>query len=292
MVQHNLDVYQKCHDAHQRRCLACNSLYNRNQTVAVGSRAHSLSKNQLEEANWGPNQEVADRSMHSNSTDYDTEGDQDMERVLTVMPSLTALPMASSFPQLPATGSRAGLQELQPPPMLPSAFPSAIGPALLRQDAMHGMPLAFEAGQAEKVMQSSGVVLSSDDDALPGLVSSDEEDTPPGLETVVLMPNTDALMPHIDVLMPSTGLLMFSMEQLHAALDFRLQMFAAAMESEKKEEMKKEGDNDEHLDEDVAPENGRNKDATSGEEKDGCWLQRPHIDTSHCSPRYLLSYFP
>ncbi len=55
LAQHNLHAYQKCHVAHQRRRLAHNILYNRNQTVTVGSRAHSLSKNQLEEANRGPN---------------------------------------------------------------------------------------------------------------------------------------------------------------------------------------------------------------------------------------------
>ncbi len=270
LVQHNLDLYQKCHIAHQRRCLACNSLFNQNQTVAVGSAAHSLSKNQLEDANRGLNREVADRSMHGDSTDYDTEGDDDMQQVLAVMPSLTALPLASSFPQPPATSSRAGLQELQSLPTPPSTFPSAIGLALLRHDAMHGMPLAFEAEQAEKVMQSSGAVLTSDeDDAPPGLISSDEEDALPRLEAVVLMPNTDTLMPHIDVLMPSTGLLMFSMEQLHVALDSHLQMFTAMTEDEKKEETKKEGDDDEHLDEDVTLENGQNKDAASGEEKDG-----------------------
>ncbi len=51
LAQHNLDACQKCHITHQHRCLACNSQYHRNQTIAVGSRAHSLSKNQLEEAN-------------------------------------------------------------------------------------------------------------------------------------------------------------------------------------------------------------------------------------------------
>ncbi len=71
--------------------------------------------------------------------------------------------------------------------------------------------------------------------------------------------------------MPSTGLLMFSMEQLHAALDSHPQMFAAATENKKKEETKKEGDNDEHLDEDVAPKDGQNKDAACGEEKHSSW---------------------
>ncbi len=51
LAQYNLDAYQKCHIAHQRRRLACNSLYWRNWTTAAGLRVHSLSKNQLEEAN-------------------------------------------------------------------------------------------------------------------------------------------------------------------------------------------------------------------------------------------------
>ncbi len=51
LVQYNLDAYQKCHVAHQHRRLACNSLYWRNRTTAAGLRVHSLSKNQLEEAN-------------------------------------------------------------------------------------------------------------------------------------------------------------------------------------------------------------------------------------------------
>ncbi len=209
---------------------------------------------------------MADRSAHGDSADYDTEGDEDMERVLTVMPSLTNLPLAPSAPQPPATSSGAGLQELPSPPTLPSTFPSAIGPALLRQDAVHGMPPASEAGQAGKATRSPEAVLSSDeDDAPPRLetvTSSDEEDMPPGLEAVVLMPR-------IDMLMPSTGLLMFSMEQLHAALDSHLQMFTATTESEEKEETKKEGEDDEHLDENVMPEDGQDKDAASGEDKDG-----------------------
>ncbi len=55
MAQHNLNVYQGYHNAHQYRRLACNSLFHQNRTVAAGSRVHSLSKNQLEEANRGLN---------------------------------------------------------------------------------------------------------------------------------------------------------------------------------------------------------------------------------------------
>ncbi len=51
MAQHNLSIYQECHDAHQYRRLARNSLFHWNRTVAAGSRVHLLSKNQLEEAN-------------------------------------------------------------------------------------------------------------------------------------------------------------------------------------------------------------------------------------------------
>ncbi len=55
MAQHHQNVYQKCHDAHALRRLARNSLFNQNRAVAAGSRAYSLSKDQLEEANRGLN---------------------------------------------------------------------------------------------------------------------------------------------------------------------------------------------------------------------------------------------
>ncbi len=144
-ARHHLDAYKKCHDVHQRRRLSRNVRYYRCEPVEVGSWAYSLSKNQLEEANRGPNHEVPDRSMDGNSTDYDSEGDEGMQLVIALMPSLMALPLATSFPQPPATGSGAGLQELQLPPTLPSTFPSAIGPALLKQDAICIMPPASEA---------------------------------------------------------------------------------------------------------------------------------------------------
>ncbi len=74
-------------------------------------------------------------------------------------------------------------------------------------------------------------------------------------------------MPRIDVLMPSTGLLTFSMDQLHAALDSCLQMFAATTEDNgKKEDEKKE--DDKHMGHDVTPD-GQNKDAADEEEKGG-----------------------
>ncbi len=62
---------------------------------------------------------------------------------------------------------------------------------------------------------------------------------------------------------------MFSMEQLHMALDSRPQMFTAMTESEKKENKKNKGKDDEHVDQGVMPEDGQNKDTTSGEDKDG-----------------------
>ncbi len=157
---------------------------------------------------------MADRSPDDYSTDYDTEGDDDMQQVMASMPSLTALPLAPTFPQPPATGSGAGLQELQPPQLPPSTFPSALGPAMLEWNALHYKLPASEAEQAEEVAQSPEATHSSDDE-------------PPGLEPVTLMPNTDMLVPRIDVVLPSTGLLMFSMDQLHAALDSRLQTFEA-----------------------------------------------------------------
>ncbi len=78
LADHNLNAYRNCHISHQRRRLARNCLYYRNQTIPVGMRAYSLSKDQLEEANRGPNHEVADRSPDGYSTDYDSEGDQEM----------------------------------------------------------------------------------------------------------------------------------------------------------------------------------------------------------------------
>ncbi len=267
LAKHNLDVYQKCHVIHQYRCLAHNSLYRRNQTVAVGSPAHSLSKNQLEEANRGPNHEVADHSMDGYSTDYDTEGDDDMQQVLALMPSLTALLLASFFPQPPAINNGAGLQGLQPSPLPLSTFSSALGPTLLRQNATLSVPPAIGAVQAEKATGSLKAKFSSDEDkAPPGLISPDEEDKSPGLEADMLMTWANVLMPCVDVVMPSTGLLTFSMDQLHAALDSHPQMFAATMDNGKKEDTKKE--DDEHVGHDVTPD-GQDEDAADEEEKGG-----------------------
>ncbi|MCP4676427.1 MAG: hypothetical protein GY854_13125, partial [Deltaproteobacteria bacterium] len=87
LAKHNLNACQKCHAAHQYRRLARNVRYYRNETVNVESGVHSLSKNQLEEANRGPNHEVPDRSMDGYSTDYDSEGDEGMQLVIAPMPS-------------------------------------------------------------------------------------------------------------------------------------------------------------------------------------------------------------
>ncbi|MCP4545417.1 MAG: hypothetical protein GY835_02985, partial [bacterium] len=151
----------------QRRHFARIIIYKQNWTVATGSIAHSLSKNQLEEINRGPNGEVPDRSADGYSTDYDSEGDEDMEQILASMPPL---PAQSLMP--PTTDSGAGEDEFQPPDPFPSA------------KELSPLPLAFGVEQACKWPQSVDEVPSSDEDP-PGLEpvpSSDDE--PPGLEPV------------------------------------------------------------------------------------------------------------
>ncbi len=143
---YNQSIYQKYHDNHVLRWLARNSLFNRNKAIAAGSRAYSLSKNQLEKKNQGLEEKVPDRSAQGDSTDYDMEGDENMQKVLAILPPLTALPLAPSMtPQPPATSSRAGLQE--PPP------PSKEEQASLSHKGIHYMPPASDAGQAERLKE-------------------------------------------------------------------------------------------------------------------------------------------
>ncbi len=143
-------------------------MYNQNRTVTAGSVAHSLSKNQLEEINRGPNHEVPDRSVDGYSTDYDSEGDEGMELIVASMPSLTAWSLVPSFPQPPTTDSGAGVHEFQPP----DPFPSTNEPSPVEWNAFYFRPPALEAEQANKVAQSVEEVPSSDEE-------------PPGLEPVL-----------------------------------------------------------------------------------------------------------
>ncbi len=50
-AQRNLDLYQKCHAAHQYRRMTRNRQYSRDQVVAEGSEGYSQSKALLEEVN-------------------------------------------------------------------------------------------------------------------------------------------------------------------------------------------------------------------------------------------------
>ncbi|MCP4549154.1 MAG: hypothetical protein GY835_22095, partial [bacterium] len=181
-------------------------MYKQNRTVATGSIAHSLSKNQLEDINRGLTSEIPDRSDDGYSTDYDSEGDEGMELILASMPPL---PAQSLVP--PTTDSGAGEDEFQPPDPFPSA--KEVSPS----------PLAFGAGQAREWLQLAEEVLSSDEEP-PGLMSS-SDDEPPGVEPVLLVAEAEELPkmkvvlppeagmrpPHIEMLLHSTGLLSLSM---------------------------------------------------------------------------------
>ncbi len=115
-ARHNQSVYQKYHDTHMLRQLARNRVFDQGKAIAQG-RAYSLSKNQLEKKNRGEEEKVPQRSAQGDSSDYDTEGDDNMQKVLATLPPLPALPLApSTTSQPPATGSRAGPQESPLPP--------------------------------------------------------------------------------------------------------------------------------------------------------------------------------
>ncbi|MCP4546847.1 MAG: hypothetical protein GY835_10330, partial [bacterium] len=116
VAQYNLSKFQKCHIAHQCRRFARIVMYKQNRTIAAGSIAHSLSKNQLEDVNRGPTGEIPDRSNDGYSTDYDSEGEVGMELILASMPPL---PPQALMPPTPDSG--AGKDEFQPPDPFPSA---------------------------------------------------------------------------------------------------------------------------------------------------------------------------
>ncbi len=220
------------------------------------------------------------------------------------MPSLMYLPLAPSMTRPPATDSGAGLQDIPPPLTLPnmvglalvrqdatigvpldpfvsalaptilewnasyyqppaSKAEQAMGPIMLEWNALHDQPPAPEAAQAKEVVQLIKKVPSLDDE-LPGLVSPFDDKK----RTVMLLRRAGEWPPCDDLVMPGTGprLLTFSMDQLHAALDTRPQMFETAIDKEKKEEKKKE--EDEHAGHNVALD-GQGKDADKEEEKGG-----------------------
>ncbi len=138
------------------------------------------------------------------------------------------------------------------------------------------MPPALEAEQAKEVAQSATETYSSDDEP-PGLVSSFDDEK----KTAMLPPGAGEWPPRIDMVMPSTGLLTFSMDQMHAALDSRPQLFAMMTEDkEKKEEKKEDG---KHMGQDAMPD-GQGKDAVDEEEKGGG--PRHHcVVTPRCPPK-------
>ncbi len=185
---------------------------------------------------------MPDHSLHGDSSDYDTEGDEDMQKVLAIMPSLITLPLAPSISRPPATGSRSGLQET-PPPSLPPSSPSKIEQVSLSRNTIHSTPPAPKAGQAEKASWSLRAVTFFDE----------AETAPPGL-----VPTKSG-----------AGVPMLNMEQLQAALDSCPQTFTATKESKKREDKKKEGKDDEYMDQDVMLEDGQDKDTAGGEDKDG-----------------------
>ncbi|MCP4545555.1 MAG: hypothetical protein GY835_03680, partial [bacterium] len=156
VAQHNLSAYQKCHVAHQYRRFTQIVMYKQDLTVAAGSVAHSLSKNQLEEINRGPTGEIPDRSDDGYSTDYDSEGDEGMELILASM-----LPLPAQLLMPPTTDSGAGEDEYQPPDPFPSAKESSPSPP------------AFGARQAREWPQLAEEVPSSDEEP-PGLMPSSD----------------------------------------------------------------------------------------------------------------------
>ncbi len=252
VAQDNLRAYQECHVMHQCRRFARIVMYKQNRTVATGSISHSLSRNQLEETNRGPTGEIPGCSDDGYSTDYDSEGDEGMERILASMPSQ---PPRSVMP--PTTDGGAGEDAFQPPDPFPS------------ERETPPLPPASEAVQAYEWLPSDEP-LSSDDEP-PGLESSsDHED-----KAVMPPPGASKQLSHIDLVLSGTGppLLTFSMDQLAAAVDLAwatcLQMFKTATDKElKKEEAKKEEEEDECMDGNVALD-GQDQDADKDEEKGG-----------------------
>ncbi len=72
--------------------------------------------------------------------------------------------------------------------------------------------------------------------------------------------------PYVDLVMPRVGLLTLSMDQMHAVLDTRPQLFANLFKDDKKKEEQEE--DVEHVDQDVVLD-GQGEDAANGESKDG-----------------------
>ncbi len=141
--------------------MKCNNIFWRGKAIADAQPFYSLSKNQQEKAKQGPKEEVLDHSMNGDSTDYATECDESMKKVLETLPPLTTLLLTPPISQPPTTGSRAGLLKLPPPPLppLPPPLPPSPPPpppppttskaeqASLSRKAIHRTLPASEAEQ-------------------------------------------------------------------------------------------------------------------------------------------------
>ncbi len=146
-----------------------------------------------------------------------------MQLVIALMPSLMALPMASSFPQPPTNGG-AGKPDFEPPQLPPDPFPSTLGWPMVEWNHLFYKPPAPKAVQAEEVVQPLEEAPSSDDEP-PGLepVPSSDKDK----KTATPPPQAVVWLPYIDMVMPHVGLLTLSMDQMHAVLDTHPQLFAS-----------------------------------------------------------------
>ncbi|MCP4549330.1 MAG: hypothetical protein GY835_22990, partial [bacterium] len=219
-----------------------------------------------EEINRGPTGEIPGHSDDGYSTDYDSKGDEGMERVLASMPSHPPLPVTP-----PTMDDGAGEDEFLPPDLFPSEKETSLSPP------------ASEAEPAHEWRQPAHELSSSDDE-------------PPGLERVpncfladklarrlvlvTLITEGEELTPYRygkqQMLLYRSGLLHTSMAgEGKAALDLRPVMISAdsdedkqKKEKEKKDEEKKEEEEDERVDGSVAPD-GQGQDADKDEEKGG-----------------------
>ncbi len=257
VARDHLRAYQECHVAHQRRRFARIVAYKQDRTVSMGSIAHSSSKNRLEEVNRGLIGEIPGCSDDGYSTDYDSEGDEGMERVLASMPSHPPLPVTP-----PTTDDGAGEDEFQPP----DPFPSKQEPS--------SPPPAFGAEQAHEWRQPAQELSSSDDEP-PGLMPNCflADESARKIVPVELITEEDELTPYKDgkpvLLLHRSGLLPISMAHLgKVALYRRPVMISAETATEKKEEEKKEEEEDERVDGSIALD-GQDQDADKDEEKGG-----------------------
>ncbi|MCP4546538.1 MAG: hypothetical protein GY835_08755, partial [bacterium] len=215
----------------QRRRFAQIVAYKQDRMVSMGSIAQSSSKNRLEEVNHGPIGEIPSRSNDGYSTDYDSEGDEGMERVLASMPSHPPLPVTP-----PTTDDGAGEDEFLPPDPFPSKKEASLSPQ------------AFEAEQAHEWRQPA-YELSSSDDEPPGLLA---DKWARQLMPVTLITEGEELTPYRygrqQMLLYRSGLLPIGTAWMgKAVLDLRPVMISADSdeEKEKKEEEKKEEEEDE-----------------------------------------------